>query len=172
MALFNAVGSLLPLMLAEIYDYQQWKTGKRLEGFIQTFAYAVVLMATQFALLIPAVIQAKMGYTPNTYFDKEVHQVTNAEIKTALDYYKTALIISIISGALFILVMLFYNLDKNKYEKIMAELKEKNLNTEINQTNDEDLNTTNPTDGSIESLAEDLKSEHINTIETENNQAV
>jgi Na+/melibiose symporter-like transporter len=28
MALFNAVGSLLPLMLAEIYDYQQWKTGK------------------------------------------------------------------------------------------------------------------------------------------------
>ena len=26
---FNAVGTLTPIMLSEIYDYQQWKTGRR-----------------------------------------------------------------------------------------------------------------------------------------------
>ncbi|MDR0751496.1 MAG: MFS transporter [Christensenellaceae bacterium] len=131
MALFNAVGSLLPLMLAEIYDYQQWKTGKRLEGFIQTFAYAIVLLATQFAMLIPALIQTNMGFTPNDYFDKEINQLREGKIAVALEYFDIALLLSIISGVLFIIVMLFYNLDKKKYAVVVAELKAKNVNTEI-----------------------------------------
>ncbi|MDR3293883.1 MAG: MFS transporter, partial [Clostridiales bacterium] len=128
-AAFNAIGSLIPLMLSEIYDYQQWKTGKRLEGFIQTFAYAAVLLVTQLALLIPAFIQKSMDYNPKQFFNKEVGDVSVEMIQNAIRYFDIALWISVASGALFIVVMLFYNLDKKKHAAIIAELKSQAIDT-------------------------------------------
>ncbi|MDR2266183.1 MAG: MFS transporter [Christensenellaceae bacterium] len=142
-ALFNAVGSLLPLMLSEIYDYQQWKTGKRLEGFIQTFSYAAVLMVTQLAFLIPVLIQRQLGFNPNNYFDKQIHEVSSATLKTATDYFDIAQWISVVSGILFIIVILFYNLDKKKYAEIVSELKSKNIN-KLDDTNPSETNEGEP----------------------------
>ncbi|MDR2090354.1 MAG: MFS transporter [Clostridiales bacterium] len=126
---FNAIGSLIPLMLSEIYDYQQWKTGKRLEGFIQTFAYAVVGFVSQIAMFIPVAIQKHIGYNPKDYFNVERESVAPEVLARATEYFDIALLISAVSGILMILALLFYNLDKKKYAQIMAELKARKLNT-------------------------------------------
>jgi Na+/melibiose symporter-like transporter len=125
---FNAMGSLIPLMLSEIYDYQQWKTGKRLEGFIQTFAYAVVGFVSQLAMFIPVYVQKAIGYDPSKYFNNERVDVPQEILNRATEYFDIALWISIISGILMIAVLLFYNLDKKKYAQIIADLKERKVN--------------------------------------------
>jgi Na+/melibiose symporter-like transporter len=125
---FNAMGSLIPLMLSEIYDYQQWISGKRLEGFIQTFAYAAVGFVSQIATFIPIIIQRQIGYNPSDYFNMEKTSVDPAVLSRATEYFDIALWISIISGILMIAVLLFYNLDKKKYAQIIADLKERKVN--------------------------------------------
>jgi Na+/melibiose symporter-like transporter len=119
-ALFNALGSLQPLMLSEIYDYQQWKTGKRLEGFIQTFACALVGLFTNLAIVLMALVKRSMGYEPRNYFN--VLDVDDNLMKIATDYFNVALYISAASAALMFVVMIFYNLNKDKHREIILEL--------------------------------------------------
>lgn len=120
---FNAVGTLTPIMLSEIYDYQQWKTGRRLEGFIQTFAISLTGLVTQFAMFIPTFIQQKIGYQPMNFKNGAEYLAENVEIMNR--WFDISAGITVISGILFIIVMAFYPLSKKKYNKIMEELKER-----------------------------------------------
>ena len=120
---FNAVGTLTPIMLSEIYDYQQWKTGRRLEGFIQTFAVSLTGLALQFSMFIPTIIQQRIGFQPMNFKNGAEYLPENIEIMTR--WFDISAWITVISGILFIVVMAFYPLSKKKYEKIMEELKEK-----------------------------------------------
>ena len=140
-AAFNAMGSLQPLMLSEISDYQQHLTGYRLEGFIQTMAYSVPLLATQACALIPALIQARVGFNPNNYIIKEgtgglapnlmPENVLSAELVNIADTYgNIALWISVASGALMLIALCFYTLDKKKHAEIVAALEAESVNAE------------------------------------------
>ena len=120
---FNAVGTLTPIMLSEIYDYQQWKTGRRLEGFIQTFAVSMTGLVTQFAMFIPTFIQQKIGYQPMNFKNGAEYLPENIEIMN--QWFNISAVITVVSGILFIAVMAFYPLSKKKYNQIMEELKEK-----------------------------------------------
>lgn len=120
-ALFNAIASLQPLMLSEISDYQQLKTGKRLEGFIQMFAYALVLVFTNIGYVVIAVVKKNMGYQPSNYFN--VTTVSDELMKIATDYFDLALWISAISAALMAIAMIFYPLSKKEHAKIVEQLK-------------------------------------------------
>lgn len=124
-ALFNAIGSLQPLMLSEIYDYQQYKTGKRLEGFIQTFAYALVLVFTNLANVIMAYVKQGMGYEPKNYFNTSV--VSDELMDVAVNYFNLALIVSASSAVLMLITMIFYNLSKKDHKRIMEELKAREI---------------------------------------------
>lgn len=131
-ATFNAIGSLQPLMLSEIGDYQQRISGYRLEGFIQTFAYSAVLLVTQLCALLPAVIQGVVGFNPNDYeIVSGASNVLSPERVAAADnYFNIAIWISAISGALMFICLTFYNLDKKKHARIVAELESSSVNTE------------------------------------------
>ena len=120
-ALFNAIASLQPLMLSEISDYQQLKTGKRLEGFIQMFAYTLVLVFTNIGYVVIALVKKNMGYQPSNYFN--VTTVSDDLMKVATDYFNLALWISAISAALMAIAMIFYPLSKKEHEKIVEQLK-------------------------------------------------
>lgn len=120
-ALFNAIGSLQPLMLSELYDYQQLKTGKRLEGFIQTFAYALVLVATTGGNVVMAYVKQGMGFEPKNYFN--VSNVSDELMNIATKYFDIALYVSAISAALMFIVMLLYNLSKKDHAAVMEALK-------------------------------------------------
>ncbi len=120
---FNAVGTLTPIMLSEIYDYQQWKTGRRLEGFIQTFAISLTGLASQFAMFIPTIIQQNIGYQPMNFKNGAEYLLENVEIMTR--WFDISAGITVVSGILFMIVMAFYPLSKRKYNTIMEELKER-----------------------------------------------
>lgn len=120
---FNAAGTLTPIMLSEIYDYQQWKTGRRLEGFIQTFAVSMTGLVAQFAMFIPTFIQQKIGYQPMNFKNGAEYLPENIAIMN--QWFNISAVITVVSGILFIAVMAFYPLSKKKYNQIMEELKEK-----------------------------------------------
>ena len=131
-SMFNALGSLQPLILSEIGDYQQVKSGYRLEGFIQTFAYSLTSVVTQATALIPALIQSKMGFNPANYQVKEGADniLTPELIEIAENYGNVALWISVASSALMLMCLLFYNLDKKKHAQIVAKLKSSAVNAD------------------------------------------
>lgn len=124
-ALFNGITSLQPLMLSEISDYQQVMTGKRLEGFIQMFAYTLVLVFTNIGYVVMAYVKQAMGYQPANYFN--VTTVSDELMNTAINYYNVAFYVSAISAALMCLMMLFYKLDKKKHAEIVEELRRRSL---------------------------------------------
>lgn len=132
-ACFNALGSLQPLILSEIGDYQQVKSGYRLEGFIQTFAYSLTAVVGQAAALIPALIQDKMGFNPANYLvpdGVEVFVLSPELIEIAENYGNVALWLSAGSGALMLICLLFYTLDKKKHAKIVEQLKATAVNAQ------------------------------------------
>lgn len=140
-ACFNAIGSLQPLMLSELGDYQQKLTGYRLDGFIQTMAYSVPLVVTQALALIPAVIQGKLGFNPNDYVIKPDNaNIVSPELAQKLnDYANIAVWISVISGALMIFALCFYTLSKKKHAAIVAELKATAVNADEIESDKGDL---------------------------------
>lgn len=131
-ASFNAIGSLQPLMLSEIGDYQQKLTGYRLEGFIQTIAYSFPMVITQLCALIPAVIQGRLGFNPNNYeiIPGESNVLSEELVSIADRYFDIAIWISVASGALMLLCLFFYTLDKKKHAMIIEELKSNSVNSE------------------------------------------
>ena len=124
-ALFNGITSLQPLMLSEISDYQQVMTGKRLEGFVQMFAYTLVLVFTNIGYVVMAYVKQAMGYQPANYFN--VSTVSDELMNTAINYYNLAFYVSAISAALMCLTMLFYKLDKKKHAEIVEQLRKLSL---------------------------------------------
>lgn len=131
-ASFNAIGSLQPLMLSEICDYQQKLSGYRLEGFIQTIAYSLPLVFTQATALIPAVIQGALKFNPNNYeIKKDSDNILSQELIDIADRYANiAIWISVISGLLMLICLCFYTLSKKKHAEILEELRATSINTE------------------------------------------
>lgn len=157
-ALFNAIASLQPLMLSEMSDYQQLKTGKRLEGFIQMFAYTLVLVFTNLGYVVIAYIKRNMGYQPANYFD--VQTVDENLMKIATDYFDLALWISAISAALMAIAMIFYPLTKKQHAAIVEALKQKSLE-EVGEQNDENAEVVISADNGGEILVEEDENHEI-----------
>ena len=158
-ASFNAIGSLQPLMLSEIGDYQQKLTGYRLEGFIQTIAYSFPLVVTQLCALIPAVIQGKIGFNPNNYeiVSGQSNVLSEELISIAERYADIAIWISTASGFLMLVCLCFYSLDKKKHAKIIEELRQNSVNSEeieSDMTDKECSDCEMSFDGTVESYEE------------------
>ncbi|MCM1363535.1 MAG: MFS transporter [Faecalibacterium sp.] len=104
-------------MTAEIFDYQQWKTGTRLEGFITQFG-AMLTAATGLAtgLILPFFYEhygLKSDYS--VLFD--------ASIRTPI--FNVLIISTIISGLLSIIPMFFYDLKEKDHKKMIEELQQR-----------------------------------------------
>lgn len=102
-------------MTAEIFDYQQWKTGVRLEGFITQFGAMLTTLAGMFTgLIIP--------YFYEHYGLKEDYTVLyDSAVRTPI--FNILIITSIISCLLCVIPMFFYNLKEEDHQKIIEDLK-------------------------------------------------
>ena len=128
-SLFNAIASLQPLMMAQLSDYQQYKTGKRLEGFIQTFLYALVLVFTNLGILAMAYVKSEVFNYQSSAFvkpeDAPEDWAPDAQaVESALKYFNLAFIVSAVSAGLMFIVMIFYKLGKKEHAEIVEKLKE------------------------------------------------
>lgn len=102
-------------MTAEIFDYQQWKTGVRLEGFITQFGGMLITAAGMGTGLI-------LPYFYEHYGLLEDYTVLyDTSIRTPI--FNVLIISSLISGLLSIIPILFYNLKEKDHQKIIEDLK-------------------------------------------------
>lgn len=102
-------------MTAEIFDYQQWKTGVRLEGFITQFGTMLTTIAGMLTSLILPYFYEHYG------LKKDYTVLYNASVRTPI--FNILIITSIISCLLSIIPILFYNLKEKDHQKIIEELK-------------------------------------------------
>jgi Na+/melibiose symporter-like transporter len=130
----NCLHLLTPIMLGEIYDYQQCVTGKRLEGYIQAVVYQVVGLLTQVAMLAVGLLQTKVGFEQSVFSDF-ISGGSGGGATVLPQYLQEKLchwinityVISAVSGALMLAAMLFYPLTKKKYQEVLSELMTKSV---------------------------------------------
>ncbi|MDE6723492.1 MAG: MFS transporter, partial [Eubacterium sp.] len=110
-------GVVTTSMQAEIYDYQQWKTGIRLEGFITQFGGMITTGAGMFTSLILPYFYEHYGLVDDytVLYDEAV--------RTPI--FNILIITTIISCVLSVIPMFFYNLKEKDHKKIIEELKDR-----------------------------------------------
>lgn len=102
-------------MTAEIFDYQQWKTGTRIEGFITQFGGMLVAAAGMGTSLI-------LPYFYEHYGLREDYTVLyDAAVRTPI--FNILIITSLISCVISVIPILFYDLKESDHKRIIEELK-------------------------------------------------
>lgn len=107
-----------PTVRADILDYQQWKTGDRVEGFSENFGILTNLIGLGTALIIPFIIQ-RMGLVNNydMLYDPEVR----------LPLFRIIAIIAAVGGIATAIPYFFYDLTEDKHRQMIADLKQRAL---------------------------------------------
>lgn len=102
-------------MTAEIFDYQQWKTGIRLEGFITQFGAMITTLAGMFTGLIIPYFYEHYG------LEEDYTVLYDSAVRTPI--FNILIITTIISCVICVIPMFFYNLKEKDHQKIIEELK-------------------------------------------------
>ncbi len=110
-------GVITTSITADVFDYQQWKTGKRLEGFITQFSGMLVTAASMVTALINPWFYERLG------LGNDYSVLYEESIRTPI--FNVLIVTSLISCLLCIVPMLFYNMNDKKMSEIIAELKER-----------------------------------------------
>ena len=116
----------------DIWDYQQWLSGKRLEVSAGVFGLIFTPFNTMIAMTIPAVY-AVMGFTS----DWDV--LYNDAFRNKIFLVSIAIVLA--STILSIIPFLFYDLTEEKHRKIIEDLKQRAEDMDTAEENDA-LNTT------------------------------
>lgn len=118
-----------PAIGAQMYDYQQYKTGDRLEGFISQFGIIITTAIGIGTAFVQPFIYECFGYTGN-----------NSEVLTQVNVFYPIVMYSciagIISGVLATIPFFFWDLSEKRHESIVEILKVRALK-EDNQLSDE-----------------------------------
>lgn len=102
-------------MTAEIFDYQQWKTGVRLEGFITQLGGMLTTLAGMFTGLIIPYFYEHYG------LEKDYTVLYDAAVRTPI--FNVLIITTIISCVICVIPMFFYDLKEKDHQKIIEDLK-------------------------------------------------
>lgn len=102
---------------ADIFDYQQWKTGKRLEGFITQFGSMLVTAATMGSAFILPYFYRHYGL--GTDYDV----LYDSAVRTPI--FNVIIITTVISCLLTVIPMLFYDMTEKKQQEIIEDLKQR-----------------------------------------------
>lgn len=108
-------GVITGSITADVFDYQQWKTGKRLEGFITQFSGMLVTAASMLSALINPWFYERFG------LGNDYSVLYQESIRTPI--FNVLIITSLISCLLCIVPMLLYNMNEKRMSEIIDELR-------------------------------------------------
>ena len=128
LARVNPTYLLIPVMLGDLADYQQYKTGRRLEGHIQNFIMVIPVMLSFVFMLAAWFWQRDIGFEPSNYTDIEVVPQYLQDIAT--EWFTAAFLISAASILGMIIILMFYPLSKKKVEEVTAALSGASVNAD------------------------------------------
>ena len=115
-----------PAILADIYDYQQYKTSERLEGFMSTVSGYIGVIGLLATMLV-SVLQEKIGFMPNEAMFIPGNELYNPSAVMPI-FTKWMNIVVWISSASLILTtipMFFYDLTEKKHKEYMEVVKQR-----------------------------------------------
>lgn len=108
-------GVITSSVTADVFDYQQWKTGKRLEGFITQFSGMLVTAATMvFNLILP-------WFYEHYGLQNDYTVLYNEAIRTPI--FNVMIITTIISCVAAVIPILFYDMTEKKQKQMIEDLK-------------------------------------------------
>lgn len=128
LARVNPTYLLIPVMLGDLADYQQYKTGRRLEGHIQNFIMVIPVLMSFVFMLCGWVWQQEIGFEPSNYTDIEVVPQYLQDIAT--EWFTAAFLLSAASILGMIIILMFYPLSKKKVEEVTAALRGASVNAD------------------------------------------
>lgn len=121
-ALFqNAFGGLCfiaTIMVSDVLDYQQWKTGKRLEGFWQNYSSFITTLITIFTGMLAPLFLSFGGIK---FSDDISVALQNIELRNGVYKYQTLL--ALIGSIIAMIPMFFYDLTEKKHGNYVRALK-------------------------------------------------
>lgn len=112
---FSGFNTAIYAIIPDCVEYGEWKTGIRNDGFQYSFISLGNKIGMALGTSLLAFVMGEVGYVPNAVQSPEVKEVIHLAFST-------------IPGILWILtaaVLLFYNLDKNTYAKIIDVLRQR-----------------------------------------------
>ncbi|MGN1124115.1 MAG: MFS transporter, partial [Eubacterium sp.] len=111
--LTSVVGIVTNSMTADIWDYQQYISGERLDGCMGIFAYLSAPITTAAALLIPYLYELQ-GFTSdwNILYDSDIRSKV----------FIITIVASAVTGFLSAIPYHFYDYTEERHEEIIAEL--------------------------------------------------
>ena len=126
LARVNPTYLLIPVMLGDLADYQQYKTGRRFEGHIQNFIMVIPVMMSFVFMLCGWIWQQQIGFEPSNYTDLVV--VPQELQAIATEWFDAAFLLSAASILGMIIILIFYPLSKKKVEEVTAALRGASVN--------------------------------------------
>lgn len=134
--LFNGLSYVSAIMAPDALDYQQWKTGKRLEGFWQNYN---AFIATIFGLFTSALMPLFMSFGGVGFGDNIDTALRISEVRTAT--FESVTWLGIIASVLCVIPMLFYDLTEKKHANYVRVLNIRAIcaNFENNDLSNEDI---------------------------------
>ena len=113
--LFNGLQIVTgPAVQSEIYDYQQYKTGDRLEGFLSQFGTMIVTIVGMFLAFVTPAVYKHFGYVDNTQI------LYNTQV--LYNIIRAMCIIGTISGFLSVIPYFFYDLSEKRHYQLIEIL--------------------------------------------------
>lgn len=118
--LATMLGSVMTIvstsMTADIWDYQQYISGERLDGCMGIFGYLASPVTTLAAMVVPAVY-GMFGFTSdwNILFDSTIRN----------EIFIVTIVLSGVTGVLSAIPYHFYDLTEKRHEEMMGELRER-----------------------------------------------
>lgn len=127
-ARINPTYLLIPVLLGDLADYQQYKTGRRFEGHLQNIIMVIPVMMSFVFMLLAWIWQRQIGFEPSNYSNIEV--VPQELQNVAMQWFNVAFLLSAASILGMIIILIFYPLGKKKMEEITASLRGASVNME------------------------------------------
>lgn len=126
----NPTYLLIPVMLGDLADYQQYKTGRRLEGHIQNFIMVIPVMLSFVFMLCGWVWQQDIGFEPSAYKGNIDIPYTADLLNTASEWFTAAFLLTAASILGMIIILIFYPLSKKKVEEVTVALSGASVNAD------------------------------------------
>lgn len=116
--LFNGLSYISAIMVPDVLDYQQWKTGKRLEGFWQNLNNFIM---TLFGFFTSALMPIFMSFGGVGFGDNIDIALKNPQIMQAT--FRSVTWLGIIASVICVIPVLFYDLSEKKHADYIRALK-------------------------------------------------
>lgn len=136
---FAGFGYIASIMVPDVLDYQQWKTGKRLEGFWQNFNNFVL---TFFGIFTTALVPLFLSFAGIGFGDNIDTALKNPALMQSA--FKSLTWLGIFASIICIIPFFFYDLSEKKHANYIRALKVRAViqnfkNNEMTQDDKESL---------------------------------